>query len=68
MFYFKGCFKAMEDVGILDMDNPFLKKKIHYDIYFNFPTCYGWVCCGLEAKWDYEDSRMWTFSKQPCTS
>lgn len=27
MFYFKGCFKAMEDGGILDMDNPFPKKK-----------------------------------------
>jgi len=35
MFYFKGCFKAMEDVGILDMDNPFPKKKFHSNIFFN---------------------------------
>jgi hypothetical protein len=33
MFYFKGCFKAMEDVGILDMDNLFPKKKCHYNIF-----------------------------------
>ncbi len=55
MFYFKGCFKAMENVAILDMDNPFQKNKIHYNIYFNFATCYGCVCCSLEATWDYED-------------
>jgi hypothetical protein len=35
MVYFKGCFKAMEDVGILDMDNPFQNKIKFITIYFS---------------------------------
>ncbi len=31
MFYFKGCFNVMEDVGILDMDDHFSKKFFHYN-------------------------------------
>jgi hypothetical protein len=31
------------------------QKKNHYNIFFNFATCYGWLCCSLEATWDYED-------------
>ncbi len=52
---FQRLLQTMEDVAMLDMDNPFQKNKIHYNMYFNFATCYGCVCCSLEATRDYED-------------
>ncbi len=30
MFYFKGCFKAMEDACILDMNDPFESHSLQY--------------------------------------
>ncbi len=46
MFYFKGCFKAMEDLGILDMGDPFQRESL--TIKSNFSIYHRSIAIGID--------------------